>query len=478
MTQPTEYKTNFSGEDASSKSHFPRPHLFAAIALSLCLAILLSLVPNEQAEAKRSSMVLDLDSEAALATTRIDGIAESEVEADHHLPTSIDDSEIDNSETVAEIESPVEPEEVWTTQTVKNGDSLSFVFQRAGLSDRELMNFMLVTPEAKALKRIIPGQQLDFLIEDKALKSLRYHKSQLTSIQFNKVNSKFVVEETVLTPEIRQTYKQAVIKESLFLAAQSVDLPAGTTMELAGIFGWDIDFALDIRSNDAFKVLYEEKFLDGKKIGDGKILAAEFSNQGKTFRAVYYEDSKGDAQYYAPNGDAMRKAFLRTPIDFARISSHFNLKRKHPILNTIRAHKGTDYAAPTGTPIKAAGDGKVTWAATKGGYGKTVIIQHGQTYKTLYAHMSKYGRGIKTGKRVKQGQIIGYVGTTGRSTGPHLHYEFHKNGVVRNPVTVKLPKAESVAQSEMARFKSATQITLAALESQSSDLLLAQKKTN
>ena len=245
-------------------------------------------------------------------------------------------------------------------------------------------------------------------------------------------------------------------------------------MELATIFGWDIDFALDIRTNDHFKVLYEEQFLQGEKLGNGPILAAEFTNQGTTFRAVRYVDDDGKGNYFTPDGKSMRKAFLRTPVELARISSHFNLRRKHPILNKIRAHKGTDYAAPRGTPIKATGDGRVVWVGTKGGYGRTVIIQHGQSYKTLYAHMNKYGRGIGSGKRVRQGQIIGYVGTSGLATGPHLHYEFHHNGVVRNPVSVRLPKAESIPKAELAAFKQQTQPIVAQLDDYSQRMQIAQ----
>ena len=473
MTQPAEYKTKAESGNKGQTSGFPRLHVVAVFTLGLSLAIVLSLLPPEQAEANRARHIVDLPT--------------STTEGQKHLkenPATIDNiqklasAHKPESTTEEEASQETTPELNWSTLKVKSGDSLSFIFQRAGLSDRELMNFLAATPESRILKKILPGQKLEFLIDEGKLQRLKYHRNQLSFVEYQKSDGAFVVSETNLTPEIRQVYREATIKESLFLAAQKAELPAGTTMELAGIFGWDVDFALDIRTDDSFKVLYEEKYLHGKKIGEGKILAAEFTNQGNTFKAVYYEDSAGDGQYYAPNGDAMRKAFLRTPIDFARISSHFNLRRKHPILNTIRAHKGTDYAAPTGTPIKAAGDGKVTWAATKGGYGKTVIIQHGQSYKTLYAHMSKYGRGIRNGKRVKQGQIIGYVGTTGRSTGPHLHYEFYKNGAVRNPVTVKLPKAESIASSEMARFKATSQIHLASLESKGSATLLAANTNN
>ncbi|MDX1801612.1 MAG: M23 family metallopeptidase, partial [Marinobacter sp.] len=192
--------------------------------------------------------------------------------------------------------------------------------------------------------------------------------------------------------------------------------------------------------------------------------AATFYNQNQNYSAVLYTDKDGNSDYYTPEGRSMRKAFLRTPVDFARISSSFNLHRKHPVLNTIRAHKGTDYAASTGTPIKAAGEGKIVYAGRKGGYGNAIVIQHGYNITTLYGHMNGFARGIRSGKHVKQGQVIGYVGQTGLATGPHLHYEFRVNGAPRNPVTVKLPDAAPVPKSELARFKTKTEMTLAQLE--------------
>ena len=220
-------------------------------------------------------------------------------------------------------------------------------------------------------------------------------------------------------------------------------------MELAGIFGWDVDFALDIRSGDHFTLVYEELYLDGKKQRDGNILAAEFVNRGKSYRALRYVDNAGRADYYSPDGHSMRKAFLRTPVDFTRISSRFG-ERFHPMLKKKKNHHGVDYAAPRGTPIKAAGDGKLLFVGRKGGYGKTVIIQHGGKYSTLYAHMSRIKPGSRRGDHVRQGQVIGYVGSTGRSTGPHLHYEFRINGVHRNPLTVRLPDAAPIT----AKYKS------------------------
>ena len=215
-------------------------------------------------------------------------------------------------------------------------------------------------------------------------------------------------------------------------------------MQLIYIYGWDIDFILDIRKGDSFKVIYEEKYKNREKVGNGPVLAAEFNNQDRKIRAVRYERDNGQVDYYTGTGTNMRKAFLRNPLNFSRISSHFNLRRKHPVLNRIRAHKGVDYAAPTGTPIKVTGDGTIQFLGKKGGYGKSIIVKHGGKYSTLYAHLSRYRKGLKRTQPVKQGQVVGYVGKTGLATGPHLHYEFRVNNRHHNPLTVKLPGAENV----------------------------------
>ena len=363
---------------------------------------------------------------------------------------------------------------IWHTETVKSGDSLSLLFNRAGLSDVALQEFLTGNTSAKKLSKIHPGQHILFNIDESGqLQGLRYQKSRLNSIEFTRQDNVFTDNLVVIKPDIRTAYREATILNSLFLAGTDAGMEQSLIMELANIFGWDIDFALDIRTNDSFRVLYEEQFIEGEKIGNGPILAAEFTNHKTTYRAVRYTNKDGQSDYFTPEGKSMRKAFLRTPVDFARISSHFNLKRKHPILNKIRAHKGTDYAAPTGTPIKAAGNGKVIFAGTKGGYGRTVVIRHGQSYKTLYAHMHKYGRGIRNGSKVKQGQIIGYVGKSGLATGPHLHYEFYKNGSVRNPVRVQLPKAKSIPKSLLDDFKLQTKNIVAQLDQFNSNSQIA-----
>jgi murein DD-endopeptidase MepM/ murein hydrolase activator NlpD len=224
-------------------------------------------------------------------------------------------------------------------------------------------------------------------------------------------------------------------------------------MQMATLYGWDIDFALDIRAGDTFSLIYQEEYLDGQKLSDGPILVARFVNQGREVNALRYTDEGGRTDYYSPNGDSMRKAFLRTPMDVFRISSGFNPNRRHPVLNTIRAHKGTDYAAPTGTPIKVTGEGKVVSAGRNGGYGNVVVVQHGGGIRTLYAHMSQFSKNARVGNRVRQGQIIGYVGATGQVTGPHLHYEFLVNGVHKNPQTVDLPTAQPLDSRFLPNFE-------------------------
>jgi len=264
--------------------------------------------------------------------------------------------------------------------------------------------------------------------------------------------------------EIETGATRARIESSLFNAGREAGLSSETIMVLANeIFGWDIDFALDIRRGDEFGVIYQRKFQDGLYVSDGRVLAAEFVNRGRTYRAVWFESADGAVKgYFTPEGRGMRKAFLRAPLDFTRISSGFNPRRVHPISGRVRAHRGTDYVAPTGTPIWAAGAGKIQFAGRKGGYGNTVIIDHGRGITTLYAHMSRIGRDARIGRKVEQGKVIGYVGSTGASTGPHLHYEYRVNGQHKNPATVPVPSTELPA-AYAAEFRASAEIALAQL---------------
>lgn len=353
----------------------------------------------------------------------------------------------------------------WRQATVARGDSLALIFSRSGVSSVELHKLMTLGAAVNTLKRIYPGQTLNLLADAEGrLLELRYEESHTRGLHVRREGDSFSATTIHRIPDRQTAHASAVIESSLFLAGQKARLPDVMIMDLAGIFGWDVDFALDIRQGDRFTVLYDELYLDGERIGEGNILAAEFVNQGQVFRAVRYTDADGRTDYYTPDGHSLRKAFLRTPVEFSRISSGFNLKRKHPVLNRIRAHKGVDYAAPQGTPIKVTGDGRVVFRGVKGGYGNVVIVQHGSTYSTLYAHLSGFARGVNTGTRVRQGQTIGYLGMTGLATGPHLHYEFLVNGKHRNPLTVKFPDAAPIDKRFRPDFQKQAQTLMAQLD--------------
>ncbi|MGI9331569.1 MAG: OapA family protein [Gammaproteobacteria bacterium] len=361
--------------------------------------------------------------------------------------------------------------------TVLNGDSLSLIFKRENLSATDLGNMMSAGKQARPLTKLRPGQKLEFVTgADGSLQKLVHHADITRALQVTREGDAFHFEE-ILTPlEVVTATASGTLESSLYEAGQRAGITDRLIMGMVEIFGWDVDFALDIRAGDSFTVVYEELLKDGTKVREGEILAAEFVNRGRVIRAVRYEDPKGRVAYFSDDGLSMRKAFLRTPVKFARISSRFNLKRRHPILHKIRAHRGVDYAASRGTSIKATGDGKVIFAGTKRGYGKTVIIQHGAEYTTLYGHMHRIGKGIKRGRRVEQGQIIGGVGSTGLATGPHLHYEFRVRGIHKDPLKVKLPKALPIAKEYKGHFKSNTREVLAQLENASAKLKVASSQ--
>ncbi len=352
----------------------------------------------------------------------------------------------------------------WQAVKVRSGDSLSRIFERNKIPPIQLKQLLDTDKKAaRTIKMLRPGQTLRLAVADNTLQALEYPISAAHKLTFQRRGEHFVLEEVTHPIERRLVYASGSIKDSLFNAGLKAGLSDQHIMELVGIFGWDIDFALDIRKNDRFALLYEELYMNGEKLHNGNIVAAEFTNQGRSFKAVRYTDPKGNSNYYSPDGHSMRKAFLRSPVDFRRISSRFSRERFHPVLGKKRPHRGVDYAAGTGTPIKASGDGKIIFRGTKGGYGRTVILQHGGKYTTLYAHMSGFKRGQRVGTRVKQGQIIGFVGKSGLATGPHLHYEFRVSGVHRNPLTVKFPNAAPIAKAYKQDFQQKSQPVLARL---------------
>ncbi len=297
-----------------------------------------------------------------------------------------------------------------------------------------------------------PGDAIKLTHTDGNIQELSRKVSETQTLDVVRQNERFEAKLIDNPVETQVRTAGATIDSSLFQAAAAANISDLVALKLANVFAWDIDFVLDIREGDRFTVMYEQIYQQGKYLRDGEVLAAEFVNNGKVYRAVRFVSDSGNAGYYTPSGAAMRKAFLRAPVEFTRVSSAFNPHRRHPILNTIRGHMGTDYAAPTGTPVHAAGDGRVTFTGWRGGYGNAVLITHGSEVSTLYGHMSRFARQVHVGTRVQQGEVIGYVGMTGLATGPHLHYEYLTNGVHRNPQTVKLPGAEALHGEALQRF--------------------------
>jgi murein DD-endopeptidase MepM/ murein hydrolase activator NlpD len=354
----------------------------------------------------------------------------------------------------------------WITVEVRKGQTFSQIFEAHGLGFSEALAVIKLSADAARLKNLRAGDKLQLRKnpEDR-LEELRFELSESKTLHVRRGADDQLEATTVATElERRQAVAAGIIENSLFLDGQRAGLSNRLLMQMAEMFGYDIDFALDLRIGDRFGVIYEELYRDGEKLRDGDIVAAEFVNRGRSVRAVRYVDADGNAAYYTPEGESLRKAFLRTPVDFARVSSGFNLRRRHPILNTIRAHKGVDYAAASGTPIRATADGQVEFIGVKGGYGRVVILKHGSQYTTLYAHMSRYRNGLRSGSRVRQGQVIGYVGASGLATAPHLHYEFRVNGVHKNPITVALPRANPLPRSVASRWKEETAPMLAQLD--------------
>lgn len=348
--------------------------------------------------------------------------------------------------------------------SIASGDTMEKLFRKNQLSLGHLMSIAELDEAKARFRRIKPGDVFEITHDDGQVISM-YSELDLTSaLQIDKQESGFAAKIVERPIEIRKKMAHGVIESSLFESGAAVGLSDKVIMNIAGIFAWDVDFVLDIRQGDNYYVQFEEIWQDGEYVSDGEIIAAEFNNNGRTIQAIRFIDDNEHSEYFTPEGDSVRKAFIRAPVDFTRISSNFNPNRKHPILNKIRAHRGVDYAAPRGTPIKASGDGKVIFRGTKSGYGKTVILQHGGNITTLYAHMSSYMLKVGVGSRVRQGQTIGFVGKTGLATANHLHYEYRLNGVHRNPRTVDLPDAEPIDEQYRKKFMTVAEPILKELE--------------
>ncbi|MFP6806061.1 MAG: peptidoglycan DD-metalloendopeptidase family protein [Pseudomonadales bacterium] len=418
---------------------YPRNHLKAALALAVFLTVIITTLPAQEstdlARVPVSLSIATVVKQPAISTTTIQQ----------------------------------EPEIPWTNYIIRSGDNLSKIFKKMGLKAAELQAIVDIGGDVSILRKITVGRSLGFQISpDGVLLALSYKKNALDSLLVTKTDTGFIAVHEASKPEVITAFETAKISTdspSLYHAGKKAGLSDNIIMKLSYIFQWDISFALDLRKGDTFAVIYEEIYVDGKKVKEGDILAAQFQNMGKTYSAVQFEDENGIKNYYTPDGRSMRKAFLRDPVHFSHISSNFNLRRLHPIHKRVMPHRGIDYAANKGTPIVAAGDGKVTISRQNNASGKYIVVQHGEQYTTKYLHLSGFAKGIRAGRIVKQGQTIGYVGATGWATASHLHYEFLVNGVHRNPKTVKLPKASPVLASNIEHFKSSTSPMLLRLAS-------------
>lgn len=431
----------------------PKPHRVLIVGISVFLSIVL-LLPSEQAAASK-------------------GTKANTLEVGKRYSLDIPQISEDLAEEQAIASLPALPNEDlslnWSTEQVQKGDVLSGLFKRANLSQQTMLDVLALGAPVKTLTRLFPGEQLEFGLNAQGeLQELRYALNHLTTLRVSRdANGAYIAEELKKEVELRSQFSTAQIRSNFWSAGIEAGLSEAQIMNLAGIFGWDIDFGLDIRNGDSFSVLYETQYVDGEFIGNGNIVAAQFQNQGHLYQAIRHSDGN----YYKPDGASMRQAFLRAPVSFQYVSSNFNPRRLHPVLGTVKAHNGVDYVAPVGTPIMAAGDGRVVASAYNKLNGNYVFVQHANNIITKYLHLSK--RQVSKGDKVRQGETIGRLGSTGRVTGAHLHYEFVVDGVHRNPRTVKLPQATPLQGQEKAQFVQNAQQILAQLQT-NERVLLAQ----
>ncbi|HYD33816.1 MAG TPA: M23 family metallopeptidase [Methylophilaceae bacterium] len=359
-----------------------------------------------------------------------------------------------------------EAENFWQVDQVRRDDTLDSLLSRLNIRNSEAISFLRHSASASGLaSNLRPGSMIHAQTsEDGELLKLQYKTSSTSILNVERIGEGYKAYSAEPALVTNSVHKSAVIKSSLFEATDGAGIPDQIAIQVAEIFSSDIDFHRDLRRDDRFSVIYEASYNDGELIKVGQVLAAEFVNQGKTHRAVLHRDPSGKFAYYTPEGKSLHKSFLRSPLEFTRISSHFSAGRYHPILQKLRAHKGVDYAAPTGTRIKAAADGIVDFVGIKGGYGNVIVLKHANGVSTLYGHLSRFSSGMRRGMRISQGEIIGFVGSSGMATGPHLHYEFLINGIHRDPLKVALPIAMPIADEYKAQFLANSRALVAQLD--------------
>ncbi len=372
-------------------------------------------------------------------------------------------SVLPNANVVEEIALPELPQVAdssaafWRNERVQRGDTVAELLQRLNVDNAAASNYLRNSKAAEPLRRLGTGRDIQAeTTADGNLLALRFLNNDGNQIVIEKSGNSFRTSTLPLQTEKRLFMRTGEISSTLFAATDAAGIPDPAANQMAEIFGGDIDFHRDLRKGDKFSVIYEMTYSNGQPVRTGNILAAEFVNNGHEYRALYYATSANHGDYFSPDGKSVRKAFLRSPIEFSRISSGFSLSRLHPVLNTWRSHKGTDYAAPIGTKVKSTADGVITFVGQQGGYGNVIMVSHQGIYNTVYGHLSKFASGLHRGQRVAQGEIIGYVGKTGLATGPHLHYEFKINGTQRDPMRVALPDAKPIPEQQKSAFQEAT----------------------
>mgnify|MGYP003331273794 FL=1 len=367
------------------------------------------------------------------------------------------------AESISHSTSVSSPEAVFEEVEIRAGDSLVRIFKRVKLDIAQAIEISKV-PGAEALGQLKPGPYLKIQRDGENVVSLRYQPNIKSYLLISAQNETFVAETIARAFDVEQREFSFEITDTLYDSARRAGLPNAVAHRITQIFQWEVDFSSDLHPGDRVTVIFEEQRLDGEKVGTGPILAVSLENDGEMHRAIRHVHADGSAAYFDQDGNSLQRAFLRSPIPGASVSSGFSYNRLHPILKVRRPHLGVDYGARKGTAIVATADGKVIRASRKGGYGKTIIIRHGQDYRTLYAHLSGYAKGIRSGKWVKKGQVIGYVGSTGFSTGPHLHYEIHVNGKAKNPQTIVFPRAASIGSKDKVRFLEQSKIWVSRLD--------------
>lgn len=367
------------------------------------------------------------------------------------------------AETQPPIDEPPAPQ--WQEHTVKPGETLSTIFSQNKIKQGDLIAIVHQPKGKKLFNQLKPKQKIAFNVDDAHhLLGLKYYKSSTDTFVISLDDGKYKIIDEKTPLETRMVKATGTIKNSLAKAAKQNNIPNKVIMELAQIFSWKINFKRDIQKGDTFRLLYQKSYADNKLVSIDGIIAAEFTNHGHHYRAIRYQDSNGLSRYYTPEGESLEHAFLRAPLKYSRISSSFNPKRMHPILKKPRPHYGVDFAAPAGTPIRATGDGRINFVGKKGGYGNVVSIAHNQNITTVYAHMRRFAQSTHQGRRVKKGDIIGYVGSTGLATGPHLHYEYRIKNKAVNPLKIALPRGHAIPKENLPQFLQLAEQFIAELE--------------